>query len=312
MSEHTICQINARQLRLIYHHAYQFPIWILKFMEHEQYEKYASQCIIYGDDNATQIEIEKVALQREPVNINGNRYYNLDAMDKFFGWKSSNYNDTCSNIAIYCPTPIKVKRDDSYKETKLIHIINIIPPVINIEINDDDNEYVNEKLYIPLFCNLFKKIFECAIEKKLKNIILTDFGLGQLSYILGGGLKNSYITALKQTYTSYKPLLKQITIYFYNTNYKFARKCLYAIELPENILSDSVEKLFTTKSLWSFNKHSLYINTSNPYAIMGNGHENDNSLNGQIGRISAISVLSWPLTNPYLLKNIKKNLPVVI
>jgi hypothetical protein len=56
-----------------------------------------------------------------------------------------------------------------------------------------------------------------------------------------------------------------------------------------------------------------YINAWDPHSIAGNGNENDKSLDGYIGANSAISLLSWPPTNPVLAKKVgytnDKNIP---
>ena len=44
----------------------------------------------------------------------------------------------------------------------------------------------------------------------------------------------------------------------------------------------------------------LFTNAYDPYSIVGNGNNNDNSLDGYFGIISAMSVLCWPYTNPYI------------
>ena len=54
-----------------------------------------------------------------------------------------------------------------------------------------------------------------------------------------------------------------------------------------------------------------YINAWDPHSIAGNGNENDNSLDGYIGANSAVSLLSWPPSNPVLAEKvgyIKSNL----
>jgi len=47
-----------------------------------------------------------------------------------------------------------------------------------------------------------------------------------------------------------------------------------------------------------------YINAWDPHSIAGNGNSGDNSLDGYIGANSAISLLSWPPTNPVLAEKV--------
>ena len=47
------------------------------------------------------------------------------------------------------------------------------------------------------------------------------------------------------------------------------------------------------------------MNAWDPWSLPGNGNFNDNSIDGAYGRSSAIAVLCWPFTNPYLGKDNK-------
>jgi len=41
----------------------------------------------------------------------------------------------------------------------------------------------------------------------------------------------------------------------------------------------------------------LFVNAWDPYSLVGNGNNMDNSLDGYFGRISAMSILCWSITN---------------
>jgi len=45
---------------------------------------------------------------------------------------------------------------------------------------------------------------------------------------------------------------------------------------------------------------SLFVNAWDPWSMVGNGNEADNSLDGFFGRSTAMAVLCWPPTNPFL------------
>ena len=48
-------------------------------------------------------------------------------------------------------------------------------------------------------------------------------------------------------------------------------------------------------------QHCLFVNAWDPHSFVGNGNLADNSLDGWYGRYTAMAVLCWPGTNPYLL-----------
>ena len=44
----------------------------------------------------------------------------------------------------------------------------------------------------------------------------------------------------------------------------------------------------------------VYVNAWDAHSMLGNGNANDESLDGYWGRSSAISLLGWPMSNPYI------------
>ena len=47
-------------------------------------------------------------------------------------------------------------------------------------------------------------------------------------------------------------------------------------------------------------EQTLFINAWDPWSLVGNGNEMDHSVDGYYGRQSALALLCWPVTNPYL------------
>jgi hypothetical protein len=64
-----------------------------------------------------------------------------------------------------------------------------------------------------------------------------------------------------------------------------------------NNLSRPIDELLLDKNGWEADK-VLFVNAWDPWSIIGNGNEEDNSLDGWFGRLSAMGVLGWPVTNP--------------
>jgi uncharacterized protein (DUF1810 family) len=54
-----------------------------------------------------------------------------------------------------------------------------------------------------------------------------------------------------------------------------------------------------------------YINAWDPHSIAGNGNKGDPSLDGYMGANSAISLLSWPPTNPVLAEKVRYVKPII-
>ena len=52
---------------------------------------------------------------------------------------------------------------------------------------------------------------------------------------------------------------------------------------------------------WKYElKNCLFVNAWDPHSFVGNGNMADHSLDGWYGRFTAMAVLAWPGTNPYL------------
>ena len=47
-------------------------------------------------------------------------------------------------------------------------------------------------------------------------------------------------------------------------------------------------------------KEGLFVNAWDPWSLVGNGNEEDNSVDGYLGRLTALGILSFPATNPFI------------
>ena len=99
-----------------------------------------------------------------------------------------------------------------------------------------------------------------------------------------------------------------------NTPYKYCKDKEIKIQnypaanIYENAHAMGIPKLlfgptFTEELL----KYTLFINAWDPWSIIGNGNDADNSLDGFWGRNSNLSVLGWSETNPYLTQGNNSN-----
>jgi hypothetical protein len=72
--------------------------------------------------------------------------------------------------------------------------------------------------------------------------------------------------------------------------------------LSQKILNDGNNGILGKVSLIKSNNLDkiLFVNAWDPYSLVGNGNNMDDSLDGYFGRISAMSILCWSITNPYI------------
>jgi len=310
----------SRKLYSVYNKGYQPPIFIFKISKNDII-KYMNSTIIYYEKEKDKI----LSFTREPVNIEMNRYYDLEKMEKYFGYKISLYNEKSSNIAIFTKTPIQYKKEyefngqiEQIEKTKLIkldiNVLNVIGVALDSEKQYDYIKLSKIKNRIHEYENMVRKYFikikKCFIDNNFEILFLSAIGLGNFS-----------ILCPLLDINSYKIFNKILNEVFDDIVNKISNKKIILWCFPDNLLKNIRIKnkyicnLYLEDLLYEiYNNKKEYINFSckvnidkilftnayDPYSIVGNGNNNDNSLDGYFGRISAMSVLCWPYTNPFI------------
>merc|ERR1719409_300889 len=151
---------------------------------------------------------------------------------------------------------------------------------------------------------IFDKIFAAAIKYERKVIVMAGFGCGAFSVLYRKDLfVNAWMPAFRKSFSAWSTKLHEAqveeismmgghddpTLKATIKNANFTSK-VYTY-FPEPICGDLGARLGDT----------MFINAWDPWSIMGNGNFADHSLDGYIGRATAIAALGWPKTNPYLL-----------
>jgi len=229
---------------------------------------------------------------RIPVNINMELFYNKELMQKYFFYNESIYNEKSSNIAVYTKTPVNIKN-----KWYDINVINVIAPALDsyeqIDYKNIFNKYgynnkiTNENIYKNMIEKCFIKIKKCL--KKFKILVIHGFGLGTFS-LLCNELNINSKKVFEECFIKYfgkskkKIYLNNLNfIKIYNDNIVNINKNIYDIIVKSNNL-DNI----------------LFVNAWDPYSLVGNGNNMDDSLDGYLGRISAMSILCWSITNPFI------------
>lgn len=261
------------------------PPWIKKF---KFSDKYLKSTICYYDKGNKKEEIVNLLTLREPVNINMVQLYHEDLLMDYFGYEKSIYNSNSPNIAVYCHTPIKIKNTKSD-----IHVLNVIGVALD-NMEQPDFIRIVEKgrdEYIKMVCLVFKKIKYCFMTKNFKRLVLHGFGLGnyaKYAKTLGIDVHTVFQVAFNEIFADINPKWGK-EIVFNNIDIVVD----YPVINEDKYLDALILKYRKEKKL----ETTLFINAWDPFSMIGNGNEMDDSLDGYFGRISAMSVLGWPLTN---------------
>ena len=133
-----------------------------------------------------------------------NRYYDLEKMEKYFGYKISLYNEKSSNIAIFTKTPIQYKQyrkepelNEDIKSTKLIkldiNVLNVIGVALDSEKQYDYIKlskiyFSNKKVFVVneyenMLRKYFIKIKKCFIDNNFEILFLSAIGLGNFAIL---------------------------------------------------------------------------------------------------------------------------------
>lgn len=311
-------------LRDVYFPGYAFPEWSINmFLRNDNLGK---KVMIYYDRDDSIDSVSQVATIREPVNIAMRRFYDVNKMKKYFGWKYGFYGDyyekhkhqkLAPNIAIYCHTPI-----DNDKR-RMVHIINSIglafddrrQPDYDFFIKNQENVEMIGEYYLD---KIFPKIYQCAIDHDLDTVVMSYVGANNFArlyenkdeewYGINDFKKNVWNKAFLEFFMRNIVMLtdKRIRTFFMGSNPRDLDELNEYFS--QHITFTPFEDIgyFPQNASKVVQNRTLFVNAWDCWSLAGNGNEMDNSLDGFMGRHTAIAVLTSPITNPYLNKKNKK------
>ena len=300
---------TAKQLASVYHERYAPPSWAIDFVGSLLYMKLAHQVICYTMDTRTEL-VRKVLLERQPVNIGMELLYDIELMVKTFGFggSKSGYSLACTqaalapNIAVYCQTPV-------FEGGNLVHVINSIGFAFDNDDQEDYKYFIDAKHYTELVIALsrvYQMVFKCAKDHNLHKVALAFVGGGAFSYKFPGGseayYEHVYLPALTivltnpgNTHVAHGTHVTHVGLLGADSMPSSGKKCKKLIKKCGFIYNDYG---YVPAALTDSN--TLYQNAWDPHSIVGNGNTGDRSLDGYFGRSTAMGVLCFPSTNPYI------------
>ena len=270
---------DAIRIRQIYCEGCEFPEWVL---DQKLWEKHRfSDTIAFHHKKDSLEDIQKLALQREPCNIGMRRLYDADSLQNIFGWRHGAYgggDKQMPNFAVYCNATIHTPQKGFFN----VHVLNLIGCALDSNRQPDVQNYSTKESVI----DFYRQMWRLALGS-VKHLKKTKFQI----YNVGGGAfagkyGNEFTTEIFEP--AFLPLLPEfeaagIQILGYEVQTKqfnggFIPRCL----------NEPTQDL----------ENTVYVNAWDPWSLIGNGNEMDNSLDGAWGRSSNMSVLGWLRTNP--------------
>jgi len=287
-----------------------FPRWCFDQTYVNMHNSLAKKTIVFydRDDSNRFLDVKKTVAQREPVNIGMDTdAYNKTHLYKHFGYQRSYYReyyakhkDLAPNIAIYCETPATTYSPENDivaldpANMVILRVLNVVAYGFDSPKQPDHKkiktktELKRRKRYI------FDKILACVQHFRESNcpikwLFLPKFGTGAFA-----GANEFVVDVFDELCAEYVPLLQDAGVDEVETGL---------------IFNDGDYFGNTLKPYTTWKKHAtseiplksrLYINAWDPHSIIGNGNFNDVSLDGYFGRCTAMSLLGWSKTNPFL------------
>lgn len=282
---------NMMLLMPIYKKDYSPPYWQLK-PEIWNELKFEDSMVLFNKKDSLE-DVKKLATEREPVNMAMNRYYDRDKLKKVFGWKDGyygryvknrQYKYLAPNIAIYAKTPVMIEGIIHPSE---INVINVIGYAFDSVNQPDAKHFSIRKLtgndLVKKYVNMWKYVFICAKMLHLKRIYAVNVG--------GNNFCPPHLRGQKYIEKVLKPSITLARQYVdRNKKIKVSIKTMRDFCIPYSFLDMKKSKLEST----------LFVNSWDPWSMVGNGNGSDHSFDGAWGNCSAIASLCWPLSNPHI------------
>eukprot|EP00931_Biecheleriopsis_adriatica_P056423 TRINITY_DN33429_c0_g1_i1.p1 TRINITY_DN33429_c0_g1~~TRINITY_DN33429_c0_g1_i1.p1 ORF type:complete len:1539 (+),score=244.46 TRINITY_DN33429_c0_g1_i1:31-4647(+) len=259
-----------------------FPQWSLDELKNGYLDRLLGWVVVYFNVHDSEEAVKTLATQREPCRIGLSRHFDEHKLLRYFGYHQGAYNQSTRtklmpNIAIYCKTPVRRGPD-----SKEIHVINVTGYALDGPGQPDYEhfcpldaskwaELVNCMKFIWLY------VFECAKSKNMRRVYY-------------GSLNPNQTKQLREPYSEERLHLESFEV----VRKMYPNIYICKMEQPvADFIFDHRRDLLDINS-------SLFVNWWNPWSIVGNGNESDDSLDGHFGRCTAMALLCWPRTNPHI------------
>lgn len=305
---------NARMLRDAYHYDdMKFPQHAIALLQTPLFGTWARQTQVYYDNGASRELVHQLLGQREPVNIAMVRSYDAKKLHDAFGWHlgkyQRHYNDTrtlAPNIGVYCYTPyIPVNAQDvalpvSRNGYAMLHVYNAIGYAFDTPHQPDYQALVHtltadevQDALVPLYARVLYRAFICAQKHSLTTVAMGLVGLGAFAQSLRDldahmpedVFKRAF--ALAREWSGYRGAVRLMT-----RDWDFSYRRV-------SELGDAIGHFPACLRVLPLDQ-TLIVNAWDPHSMAGNGNFRDNSLDGHVGRRTAIALLCWPYTNPHI------------
>jgi hypothetical protein len=303
----------------IYDEGFRPPKWAVDCYV-DEFDEYAKHSRLFVDAGARHDEAVSLAKLREPVNIKFERLYAKDELRESFGYTESGYQTyfnknkkLAPNIGVLTKAKVRTERPKTRKHPKAyddadVWIYHAVGAALDSVSQPDYLFYVKDKEpadveagLLAFYKSVFAKIFAAARSIKVGGIVMSLVGADAFAALYPGGPSAMHNEVWIPAFEAARALGANtgIQIRVIGKNLKSTPAGKHMIdsygmagkgEYPNFLFGDAVWRSWMIVSAWDC--HSL----------PGNGNFSDGSLDGFVGRSSAVHFFGWGIANPFLVK----------
>lgn len=276
-----------------------FPEWTLDTLTATN-----ASCVVHYDaaDNAD--TVRRTACERELCNFSTVPAFDVAAFSAVTGFSTAYYrryfeqtHELAPIVTFFCRTPADIAYVGLASGRPTINVLTV-PSLMFDHVDQPDYQYYVKSAGVRAselhraYERIYSLIFRAAKRHGCTTVVMPLVGSGIAAQLFPGGLQNSYIAPAIATAVRAEPSVTPFLIGAAGGNVLAALRAS-GVVIDDIGLFPQCVNLFDNATLPSV----LFVNSGDPIALPGNGHDCDGSLNGRIGRCTAIGVLA-PLLNP--------------
>ena len=270
-----------------------------------------------GDDNHFDT-VKTLATQRDPVNLAMHRPCTQHEVESLLGYKESAYVQMYkklnkqlegtpskdknkigrlrlpTNFAVAATVTVKI---GSNVLSTLIKVISMIGLAFDHEDQPDwkyiQENYDSDPARKDAIKSWYRRMWELAFayadaQEDVDTLVVYGVGGGSFRHTGLYRSEDDFVSQVQQ------PALQELHKMYPDLSVVVGGKdnefCIPSVLLPGTARTGAARE--------NLLRRCLFVNAWDPHSVPGNGHGADDSLDGQWGRISNISRVAWPVTNP--------------
>ncbi len=268
---------DAIQVRKLYLPGCAFPEWDLQEAMWPTHSFSETRVFYHREDSLA--EVKQLCLQREPCNIAMRRLYNEEGLEAAFGWRRGAYGTGSPNFAVYCHATVHTPERGFFQA----HVLNLIGCALDHPSQPDFTVYDTPDKVRGFYQRIWRLALGAMRSLGKKKFQIYNVGGGAFAGRYGPSFtKEIFEPAFLPLLPEFKAAGIQVLGYDQGTRTftgGFIPNCL------NDLSAADLEEI-------------VFVNAWDPWSLIGNGNEFDNSLDGYWGRCTNMAVLGWLRTNP--------------